>query len=55
LAGDTLGGTLAEGAFDRVAQQSAPEEVERIRQQIREMRSQGSGMTVEDPSEASGL
>ncbi len=55
LAGDTIGGKLAERAFDKNAQRSAPGEVERIKQKIREMRSQGPLITVEDPSGPGGF
>lgn len=54
LAGDTIGGKLAERAFDKAAQSNTPGEVERIKQQIREMRAQGPRITVEDPSGPGG-
>lgn len=50
VAGDTIGGKLAGRAFDKSASQMAPAEIERIKQQIRQMNSQSAKITVEDPS-----
>lgn len=51
LAGDTIGGTLAEQAFDDAAQSHTPGELEHIKKQIRENRArQNSRVAVEDPS-----
>ena len=57
VAEDELGGFVAEKAFDEVAQESLPGEIERLKEEIRELRQEYAEekITVEDSAAPTGL
>ena len=55
VGGDMMGGYMAGRGFDKLAEDMAPGEIERIKQLIREDRLDDSRIVVEDPSTAGGL